>query len=54
MVGSNLSEKDVREENDHDHACYPSPVLGAIAPFLSTFGENCQRSLENIVKMTLA
>ena len=54
MVGSNLSEKGVGEENDHDYACNPNPVLGAIAPVLSTFGKNCQRFLEHIVKMTFA
>jgi len=32
---------------------YPSPVLGAVAPFLSTFGENHPRFLQNLSKLTL-
>jgi len=31
---------------------YPSPVLGAIAPFLSAFGANRPRFLKNLSKLT--
>ena len=31
---------------------YPSPVLGTIAPFLSTFGENRPRFLKTLSKLT--
>ena len=31
---------------------YPSPVVGAVVPFLSTFGENRPRFLENLSKLT--
>ena len=31
---------------------HPSPVLGAVAPFLSTFGENRLRFLKHLSKLT--